>query len=635
MTLTAKALREEPYSQAHLFEGLNAEMQENLVQQLNELDGKLPGGGLRGYLQRARGLLADAKKGTNPFAGLRPVVPAGERLTGETGPGTAAYAALEKLGMAELGNCAFCLVAGGLGERLGYPGIKIGIPAEITTETTFIETYARFILAFQDYARAATGDSALELPLAIMTSGDTHAKTVELLEANSNFGLSGSQLTLMKQELVPALLDIDARIAVEKGVVLTKPHGHGDVHSLLHQHGLPKKWAEQGKRWLLLFQDTNPLPFRSLCAVLGVSAKNNFVLNSVTVPRLPCEAVGGICQLDDPSKGTSLTINVEYNQLDPLLKETPAGGDVADATGFSPYPGNINVLVFKLSEMAENLEKSGGIVPEFVNPKWADAGKSKFKSPTRLECMMQDFPRLCAASQKVGFTQLERLMSFTCVKNNIADAKKKSPPDCALSAEADIYACSAQLLQLAGADVEIEPPDDVSFLGITAKVGARIILHPAFAVSLEHMKEKVKGKIRISKASVLILDGDVSIDGLDLDGALTVTGKGTLKDAVVRNASCPMVAIPDGEMSMVTPAYQIRGYRMAAGEMEQIAVSPPPARYNVSPEIFERLLRGEEICEKEITGSAPITDVGSADATKTMKKKKTVKVSKKKTFGCC
>merc|ERR1712187_779600 len=97
------------------------------------------------------------------------------------------------------------------------------------------------------------------------------------------------------------------------------------------------------------------------------------------------------------------------------LKETPTGGDVADETGFSPYPGNINVLVFKLKPMSRSLQKSGGIVPEFVNPKWADAEKSKFKSPTRLECMMQDFPKLCAPDQKVGFTQLERLMSFTCV----------------------------------------------------------------------------------------------------------------------------------------------------------------------------------------------------------------------------
>ena len=51
---------------------------------------------------------------------------------------------------------------------------------------------------------------------------------------------------------------------------------------------------------------------------------------------------------------------------------------------------------------------------------------------------------------KVGFTQLDRVMCFTCVKNNLADAVKKNPPDCALSAEADIYACNARLLSLAG-----------------------------------------------------------------------------------------------------------------------------------------------------------------------------------------
>ena len=34
------------------------------------------------------------------------------------------------------------------------------------------------------------------------------------------------------------------------------------------------------------------------------------------------------------------TLNVEYNQLDPLLRATTQPqGDVNDATGFSPFPG--------------------------------------------------------------------------------------------------------------------------------------------------------------------------------------------------------------------------------------------------------------------------------------------------------
>jgi len=425
-TLTEGMLLTEPYLQDHLFKDVTDEEKQAMLKQLSDINAKLPGGGLSGYLSRARGLLKDAQEGKNPFEGLVPKVPEGERLCGETGPGSKVYAEYEQLGMEQLELTAFCLVAGGLGERLGYPGIKIGITSEVTTGVTFIETYIKFILSFQEYVRKNTGKEHLTLPLAIMTSGDTHLKTVELLQRENYFGMDAKHVILMQQEKAPALMDADGRIAVKNGKVETKPHGHGDVHSLLYDRGLPHKWAQQGRKWLIFFQDTNPLPFRSLCAVLGVSAKNEFDMNSVAVPRFPSEAVGGICRLESPSGENPLTINVEYSQLDPLLKATPTGGDVADASGFSPYPGNINILVLKVPTMDTVLEKTHGIVPEFVNPKWADATKTNFKSPTRLECMMQDYPRLLDQEHKVGFTQLDRLMCFTCVKNNIEDAAKKN-----------------------------------------------------------------------------------------------------------------------------------------------------------------------------------------------------------------
>ena len=46
------------------------------------------------------------------------------------------------------------MVPGGLGERLGYPGIKVELPTEMTTEICFLELYARYILAIQDYANS-------------------------------------------------------------------------------------------------------------------------------------------------------------------------------------------------------------------------------------------------------------------------------------------------------------------------------------------------------------------------------------------------------------------------------------------------------------------------------------------------
>ena len=41
-------------------------------------------------------------------------------------------------------------------------------------------------------------------------------------------------------------------------------------------------------------------------------------------------------------------------------------------------------------------------MPEFVNPKYADASKTTFKSATRLECMMQDLPAMMSPDHKVS-----------------------------------------------------------------------------------------------------------------------------------------------------------------------------------------------------------------------------------------
>jgi len=37
---------------------------------------------------------------------------------------------------------------------------------------------------------------------------------------------------------------------------------------------------------------------------------------------------------------------------------------------------------------ADQLEATGGEMPEFVNPKYKDATKDVFKAPTRLECAL-------------------------------------------------------------------------------------------------------------------------------------------------------------------------------------------------------------------------------------------------------
>lgn len=71
---------------------------------------------------------------------------------------------------------------------------------------------------------------------------------------------------------VACLSDSEAHLALDKDdpfTLQTKPHGHGDVHSLLYSSGLLKKWVGAGVKWVAFFQDTNALVFRGLPAALG------------------------------------------------------------------------------------------------------------------------------------------------------------------------------------------------------------------------------------------------------------------------------------------------------------------------------------------------------------------------------
>ena len=63
----------------------------------------------------------------NPLDGWTPSVPAGEAFE----LGTDAYRTTERLGMKELGSVGFVLVAGGLGERLGYKGAKVRLCSDL------------------------------------------------------------------------------------------------------------------------------------------------------------------------------------------------------------------------------------------------------------------------------------------------------------------------------------------------------------------------------------------------------------------------------------------------------------------------------------------------------------------------
>jgi UDP-sugar pyrophosphorylase len=513
----------------------------------------------------------------------------------------------------------FVLVAGGLGERLGYSGIKLALPSDSSRGACFLEEYAHSILALQGAGKP--------LPLAIMTSPDTHTKTLALLESNGYFGLAGErQVTLLLQERVACLSDGAASLALDPADpfrILTKPHGHGDVHALLHSTGTARRWArEHGTRWVAFFQDTNVQAFRALPAAVGVAEAKGYAMVSVAVPRRAGEAIGALARLvpmDAKGAGEArgLTINVEYNQLDPLLRATNEfrGGDADDpATGFSPFPGNINQLVVGMAAYLAALEASAGVVGEFVNPKYKDpATRTDFKSPARLECMMQDLPHALDPSKDlVGFLTINQVWAaYSPVKNSLAEAAAKGakgePTHSAAAAEADVYRANCFLLSSLGARVGGgEASSRREFKGVPVELWPAVSWSPLFALTMDDLERRLRapGEVTVSPGSSLVVRlpvrsaaapdaalpfevGSVSIEGIDLDGALEVDvhpgaslriggggGEGApATRAVVRNGGWRFVELDDAKPA--SEEARMRGFKVCKRDGEKVVFAEP------------------------------------------------------------
>ena len=514
------------------FREVSPQEQQEFISQINGLD-KACRGGIKDYLNRAKILLENSKNKINTFEGYKIEIP--DDIP-HIDIGSEEFYKLDKLGFNKIKDTVFVLVAGGLGERLGYTGIKIGLQNELITLRTYIEVYTDFIKAYEDRIKKKEEmPSDWFIPFCIMTSGDTHEKTVSLLKSRNNFGMKPEQITIVKQSKLPAILDNDCHLALQKNRFLleTKPHGHGDVHFLLYQSGKVKKWIEEGKKYMVQFMDTNVLAFNCIPASIGSSIKYGFDINSIVVPRRPKDAIGIISKLTKKD-GTSCVQNVEYNLVDQLLRDKYNGkGDVPNENGLCDFPGNLNVLIFKLRPYLNILEETKGLVPEFVNPKYADETRTKFKTPTRLECLMQDVPKLINHGEKVGYTYFDRWFCFSACKNNLRDAceklRKNETGESAFTVERDIFNCNQRIMKEIIGKLEIiktEPENELVIGGYKVNFGPKIIIYPSFAPTLTELRDKLnhmKNKIKVTNNSALILKNDIVIDeGIDLDGYLIV-----------------------------------------------------------------------------------------------------------------
>lgn len=268
-----------------------------------------------------------------------------------------------------------------------------------------------------------------------------------------------------------------------------------------------------------------------------------------------------------------------------------------------PRLGNINQLLFAAEPYLAALERTKGAMPEFVNPKYCDAEKTVFKKPTRLECMMQDFPTILKGkdAERVGFTSIAANLSFSPVKNATCDGvtlqAQGTHPGVAATGEADQYGAIRLILNSIG--VNVEEGDAETFDGITTVFAPEIVIKPGIILYPGEYKKLFPSpeKIFISKKSSITINGscDLVIESMNLDGALIIEceegSKCLLSNLSVTNDG--WIRVPSD--TTASEVIAMRGYTLEKKETKTIVVTKDGIEDYASlvPDVESEVLKAE------------------------------------------
>lgn len=154
MTQTERALqlcREagQPQMEAFLAADSPLPLKEALAAQILAFEDNYHGG-LKAYTQKMVAMLKDQLEGKTKYDGMTLEVPHTSELCWDK---TQDILETEEKGLPELKKCAFFLLAGGLGERLGFAEAKPRMQIESTTGLTYLQLYCEYIVEYQKLFR--------------------------------------------------------------------------------------------------------------------------------------------------------------------------------------------------------------------------------------------------------------------------------------------------------------------------------------------------------------------------------------------------------------------------------------------------------------------------------------------------
>ncbi len=234
------------------------------------------------------------------------------------------------------GKVAACLLAGGMGTRLGSDNPK-GMYDIGLTKPVYI--FQRIIENLLDTVKAADNTY---IRLFIMTSEKNNDATISFLKEHNFFGYPEEKITFFKQDMAPAS-DYEGKVYMEgKNRISTSPNGNAGWYSSMLKAGLRDLILKEGIEWIDIFAVDNVLQRIADPCFVGATVNAGVDCGAKVVRKnAPDEKVGVMC-LEDGKPSI-----VEYYELSQEMM------DAKDANGDPAYNYGV-ILNYMFNEKALN-----------------------------------------------------------------------------------------------------------------------------------------------------------------------------------------------------------------------------------------------------------------------------------------
>ena len=292
----------EKYDQLHIlkhYESLTAEMQKNLLAQIDEIDFSV---------------LDALKDEKNEYKDIQPVAALQMDKIEEN------KQLYEAKGITAIknGELALVLLAGGQGTRLGFSGPK-GTYNVGETKDLFI-----FQLLIE-HTLDVVKQTDTWIPFYIMTSDKNHDETKSFFKAHNYFGYHADYIHFFRQEMVPSV-DFEGKIYLENpGQICLSPNGNGGWFSSLCKAGHLKNILDANIKYINVFSVDNVLQRIADPVFLGAVLTEGYESGGKVVKKAnPDERVGVLCT------NNGKPYIVEYYELtDKMRNQRDENGDYA------------------------------------------------------------------------------------------------------------------------------------------------------------------------------------------------------------------------------------------------------------------------------------------------------------------